>query len=149
MASSEQQNLDLQDKSTYHAWTSHSIRYNDLDPLGHVNNAVYATFVEAGRTALLQPLFKEHAHLNLDTVLVRSILDFHKELRYPGDVDIGTSVRRIGNTSVVFVNGIFSRETGVCHASGEAYLVFFDLIERKSTRPPQVFRDALEAVMVG
>ena len=146
MSKNGQQDVDLQDKSIYRAWTSHTIRYNDLDPLGHVNNAVYHTFVEAGRTALLQPLFKEHAHLNLDTVLVRTILDFHKELRYPGEVEIGTGVRRIGNTSVVFVNGIFSRDTGVCHASGEAYLVFFDLIERKSTRPPQVFRDALEAV---
>ncbi|MEM7751681.1 MAG: acyl-CoA thioesterase, partial [Pseudomonadota bacterium] len=72
----------------------------------------------------------------------------HKELRYPGDVDIGTGVQRIGNTSVVFINGIFKKDSDVCHASGEAYLVFFDLIERKSTRPPQVFRDVLEAIMV-
>ncbi|MEM6497844.1 MAG: thioesterase family protein, partial [Pseudomonadota bacterium] len=146
--SNEQQQINLQDRSVYRAWTSHSIRYNDLDPLGHVNNAVYSTFVEAGRTALLQPLFKEHAHLNLDTVLVRTVLDFHKELRYPGEVDIGTGVQRIGNTSVVFINGIFQKGTDVCHASGEAYLVFFDLIERKSTRPPQVFRDVLEGIMV-
>ncbi|MEM9357074.1 MAG: thioesterase family protein [Pseudomonadota bacterium] len=148
MGSNEQQQINLQDRSVYRAWTSHSIRYNDLDPLGHVNNAVYSTFVEAGRTALLQPLFKEHAHLNLDTVLVRTVLDFHKELRYPGEVDIGTGVQRIGNTSVVFINGIFQKGTDVCHASGEAYLVFFDLIERKSTRPPQVFRDVLEGIMV-
>ncbi|MEM7749023.1 MAG: acyl-CoA thioesterase, partial [Pseudomonadota bacterium] len=107
MDSGDQKQIDLQDRSVYRAWTSHTIRYNDLDPLGHVNNAVYSTFVEAGRTALLQPLFKEHAHLNLDTVLVRTVLDFHKELRYPGDVDIGTGVQRIGNTSVVFINGIF------------------------------------------
>jgi len=148
MGSNEQQQINLQDRSVYRAWTSHTIRYNDLDPLGHVNNAVYSTFVEAGRTALLQPLFKEHAHLNLDTVLVRTVLDFHKELRYPGEVDIGTGVQRIGNTSVVFINGIFQKGTDVCHASGEAYLVFFDLIERKSTRPPQVFRDVLEGIMV-
>ncbi len=148
MGSNEQQQINLQDRSVYRAWTSHTIRYNDLDPLGHVNNAVYSTFVEAGRTALLQPLFKEHAHLNLDTVLVRTVLDFHKELRYPGEVDIGTGVQRIGSTSVVFINGIFQKGTDVCHASGEAYLVFFDLIERKSTRPPQVFRDVLEGIMV-
>ena len=148
MSINEQQQVDLKNRASYRAWTSHTIRYNDLDPLGHVNNAIYSTFVEAGRTALLQPMFKEYAHLNLDIVLVRTVLDFHKELNYPGDVDIGTSVRRIGNTSVVFINGIFDRNTDVCHASGEAHLVFFDLIERTSTRPPQVFRDALENVMI-
>lgn len=149
MSNSDKPDVDLQDRSIYRAWTSHTIRYNDLDPLGHVNNAVYSTFVEAGRTALLQPLFTENASLKIDTVIVRSVMDFHKELRYPGAVDIGTSVLRIGKTSVVFANGIFGRETGVCHASGEAYLVFFDLVERKSTPPPKVFRDALEAVMTG
>ncbi len=148
MSTDGQPNIDLKDRSIYQAWTSHTIRYNDLDPLGHVNNAVYSTFVEAGRTALLQPLFKEHSHYNLDVVLVRTILDFHKELQYPGEVDVGTSVKRIGNTSVVFVNGIFGRGTDVCHASGEAYLVFFDLIGRTSKQPPQVFRDALEDIMI-
>ena len=91
----------------------------------------------------------ENASLGIDTVIMRSVMDFHKELRHPCAVDIGTSVLRIGKTSIVFANGIFGRETSVCHDSGEAYLVFFDLVERKSTPPPKLLRDVLEAVIVG
>ena len=54
MSKGEKQDINLQDRSIYRAWTTHTIRYNDLDPLGHVNNAIYSTFMEAGRTALLQ-----------------------------------------------------------------------------------------------
>lgn len=140
--------LDLTDRSIYRSWVSHTIRYNDLDPLGHVNNAVYSTFLEAGRTAFLQPMFKEHSHLNLDVVLARVILDYRKELTYPGEVEIGTSIKRIGNTSVVFVNGVFERGTDICSATGEAYLVFFDLKTRKSTPPPPKIRAALDTLLI-
>lgn len=140
--------LDLTDRSLFRSWTAHSIRYNDLDPLGHVNNAVYSTFLEAGRTAFLQPMFKEYGDGNLDIVLARVIIDYKRELTFPGAVDIGTSVRRIGNTSVQFVNGIFVSGTDVCSATGEAFLVFFDLESRKSTPPPPHIRAALETLLI-
>ena len=141
--------IDLKDRSIYRSWVTHTIRYNDLDALGHVNNAIYSTFVEAGRTAFLQPLFDEHKHLNVDVVLARIILDYHRELRYPGAVDIGTAVRRVGNSSVVFVNAIFEKDSDVCCASGEAYLVFFDLINRTSMAPPPKIRAAVESLLIG
>ena len=148
MSDDSRTDVDLTDRSIYRSWVSHTIRYNDLDPLGHVNNAVYSTFLEAGRTAFLQPMFNQHSDKNLDVVLARVILDYRKELTYPGAVDIGTSVKRIGNTSVVFVNGVFDQDTGACSATGEAYLVFFDLVTRKSTPPPPDIRAALETLLL-
>lgn len=148
MSSGDLPELDLTDRSIYRSWVSHTIRYNDLDPLGHVNNAVYSTFLEAGRTGFLQPLFDEHKHLNVDVVLARIILDYRRELRYPGAVDIGTAVKRIGNKSAVFVNAVFEKDTDICSASGEAYLVFFDLVGRKSMVPPPKIRAALETLLI-
>ncbi len=90
--------LDRKARETYPVWTYHTIRYNDTDSLGHVNNAVYSTFFEAGRTSFIIPMledFKEEAP-HLDFVLARIIIDFHKELRYPGTVDIGSRVLRLG-----------------------------------------------------
>ena len=46
--------IDLRDRASFRIWTTHTVRYNDQDPLGHVNNAVYSTFLEAGRTALIK-----------------------------------------------------------------------------------------------
>lgn len=146
--STQQPELDLTSRGIYRSWVSHTIRYNDLDPLGHVNNAVYSTFLEAGRTAFLQPMFDQYGDGKLDVVIARVIIDYRRELTYPGEVEIGTAIKRIGNTSVVFVNGVFKKGTDICSATGEAYLVFFDLETRKSTPPPPQIRAALETLFV-
>lgn len=137
--------LDRKARETYPVWTFHTIRYNDTDSLGHVNNAVYSTFFEAGRTAMVVPMleeFKDEAP-HLDFVLARIIIDFHKELRYPGGVDIGSRVLRLGTKSMTFLNGVFRSETDECVASCEAILVFFDLEKRRSVEPPERLREMI------
>ncbi len=146
--STEQPEFDLTDRDLYRAWVTHTIRYNDLDPLGHVNNAVYSTFLEAGRTAFMQPLLDTYGGGNLDIVIVRLILDYRRELTYPGEVNIGTAVKRIGNTSLVFANGVFKAGSEDCVAAGEAHLVFFDLTTRKSTPPPPEIKAALKDIQI-
>jgi len=146
MEEDRQRVLDLTDRSIYKAWMSHTIRYNDIDQLGHVNNAVYSTFLEAGRETFLRPLFQQYGNGRLDIVIARSIVDYHRELTYPGAVDIGTAIIRIGNKSVVFVNGIFKSDSAYCAATAEAHMVFFDLVTRKSAVPPPAIRTALDTL---
>ena len=71
--------LDLKSRATYPEWVSHTLRYNDQDPLGHINNAVYSTFLEAGRTAFMQPLLDEHGRGRTDIVLARVVIDYLRE----------------------------------------------------------------------
>lgn len=139
--------VDLKARATYPEWVTHTIRYNDQDGLGHVNNAVYSTFFEQGRTAFLYPFLKNAGDPKLDIVLARVIIDYHKELTFPGTVDIGTCVLRLGTKSVTFGNGVFKGGTDECVASGEAVLVFFDLEKRASTLPPPDVRARLEAMV--
>jgi acyl-CoA thioester hydrolase len=139
--------VDPSARASYPAWVSHTLRYNDQDPLGHINNAVYSTFFEAGRTALTQPLLEDSGAANIDTVLVRVVIDYLQELTYPGTVDIGTRVKRIGTKSITFGNGVFKGDTDECVAAGEAVLVFFDTQARKSVEPPTSVRAALESMM--
>ena len=142
---------DIRDRDSYKIWTSHTIRYNYQDPLGHVNNAVYSTFFEAGRTDFIQPMLKEISDetTTLDFVLARITIDFVKELPYPGTVDIGTRVLRLGTKSMTFANAVFKGGTDECVATCEAILVFFDLQERVSIAPPARLRAMLEARMQG
>lgn len=139
--------FDPRARASYRIWTSHSIRYNDQDPLGHVNNAVYSTFFEAGRTAFIKPMLEEIADetTTLDFVLARITIDFISELAYPGSVDIGTRVLRLGTKSMTFSNGVFKSGTDACVATCEAILVFFDLEQRASVIPPARLRVMLEA----
>lgn len=136
-------------RSSFRIWASHTIRYNDQDKLGHVNNAVYSTFFEAGRTAYIEPMIEEMGDEagTLDFVLARITIDFVKELRYPGTVDIGTRVRRLGTKSMTFTNAVFKGGTDECVATCDAVLVFFDLATRKSVEPPAKLRAILEMDM--
>ena len=81
------------------ARTSDKLRYGDTDRQGHVNNAVYSTFFETGRVEMLHagdvPPPEGKAF-----VIARVTIDFQREVNWPGEVEIGTGVAAIGNSSI-------------------------------------------------
>jgi acyl-CoA thioester hydrolase len=114
--------------------TSADIRYADMDRQGHVNNAVFATFSEIGRVAFLYDPERPLAPEGASFVIARLAIDFHAELFWPGTVEIGTGVTKIGRSSFTLAQGIFSR--GVRVASVEAVIVLFDATARTSRLLP-------------
>ena len=78
--------------------TTQQLRFCDTDKLGHINNAVYAEMLEAGRVEMLEPLGLlggPHA-----VVIARLEIDYLREMNWPGTVRIETSVARIGTKSM-------------------------------------------------
>jgi acyl-CoA thioester hydrolase len=106
------------------------IRYADLDPQGHVNNAVFATYFESGRVAMFRNPDLGIGVLNATYVLVRQEIDFLNELHWPGDVEIGTALVEFGRSSFTVVQTIFEGE--ICAAAGRATLVMLDATTRKA-----------------
>ena len=82
--------------------TTHRLRFNDTDALGHVNNAVFAVMVEQGRAELVRVAgIGTHTPGHM-VVIVRLELDFKAEMSWPGEVVIETEVAGIGNRSFRF-----------------------------------------------
>jgi acyl-CoA thioester hydrolase len=108
------------------------IRYADLDPQGHVNNAVFATYFETGRVALFRDPDLGIGVSNATYVLVRQEIDFLHELRWPGHVEIGTALAEFGRSSFTVAQTIFHGD--VCAAAGRATLVMLDT-ETRRARP--------------
>lgn len=110
---------------------SDNVRFGDLDPNQHVNNAVYATYFETGRVTLM----KDPRHgLNPPGhawMVVRLDIHFRAELRWPGTVELGLGVARFGRTSLTFDQVVFSE--GNCVASAKATCVLIDERTRKPT----------------
>ena len=127
---------------SYRAWTSLPIRFGDQDVLGHVNNAATAAYLEHARCEHLIPLIEAAAVPNLDIVLARIVIDYVREMRYPGTVEVGVRIARLGNKSFVIAAGVFLGE--VCCATSEATIVFFDAVTRRSATPTDGLRRALE-----
>lgn len=135
---------DLTRRETFRTWTRISVRYNDLDPLGHVNNAAMAIFLEQARCELITPRLRAHSRF-LDMVLASTKLDYLKELHYPGEVEIGTIATRIGTKSFELAHGVF--QNGVCAGTGSVVMVVFDLEKRASALPPADVRALLESLL--
>lgn len=106
------------------------VRYADLDPQGHVNNAVFATYFETGRVAMFRTPDLGIGVPNATFVLVRQEIDFLKEMRWPGEVEIGTALAELGRSSFTVMQTIFN--DGVCAATGRATLVMMDTQTRRS-----------------
>jgi len=107
------------------------IRFADLDPQGHVNNAVFSTYFETGRVAMFRNPDLGIGVLDGTYVLVRAEIDFMRELRWPGNVEIGTALAEFGRTSFKVVQVIF--HDGACVAAGRFIMVLAD----KNTRRPR------------
>lgn len=122
-----------------------TIRYGDTDMLGHVNNAVYSTYLETGRTRLLLSP-RRLAPQGMGFALVRLVLDYRAEMRWPGEAHIGTGVISIGRSSVGLRQAIF--QDGQCMATAETVVVLFDLAERRAAPLPDDMRAALGALMM-
>ena len=79
--------------------TTHRLRFNDTDKLGHVNNAVFAVMLEQGRSELMVLAGLPVGGHDEAVVIVRMELDFLAEMNWPGDVTIETAVSRLGGRS--------------------------------------------------
>jgi acyl-CoA thioester hydrolase len=76
-----------------------AIRWRDLDGLRHVNNAVYATYLEEARDALFEAVLPGRTFW--DYVLVHVAIDFRRELRLEDErVVVSCAVDRIGRSSI-------------------------------------------------
>lgn len=118
-----------------------TIRYGDTDKLGHVNNAVFSTFLETGRTRMLLGPESVAAPQGMGFALVRLVLDYRAEIHWPGTVEIGTRVLGIGRSSFTLAQAVF--QNGACVATAETVLVLFDLAARRAAPLPEATRELL------
>ena len=75
-------------------------RFGDLDPQGHVNQAVFMTYFESGRVAMFRNKDLGIGVPGATFVLVRMEVNYMKELHWPGTIEIGTGVAEFGRTLV-------------------------------------------------
>ena len=116
---------NLKTMSIYSNWAKSTIRYSDLDPNGHVNNGAINAFFEDGRVRFRNDrMLKLGGEILTGFALVKFTAEYLAPLYFPGSVDVGTVVTRIGQSSFSLGQGIFS--DGTCVATAEVITVSFD-----------------------
>jgi len=108
-----------------------NVRFGDLDPNQHVNNAVYATYFETGRVTLMKDRSYGLMPEGLAWIMVRLDMHFRAELHWPATIELGLGVSKLGRTSVTFDQVVFS--AGRCIASAQSVNVLIDEASRRPT----------------
>jgi len=114
----------LDERASYAHFARHSLRFADLDALGHVNNLATAAIFESVRVSFLAEAGMPVSAPKRGFVIARMTVDYLRELHFPGEVEVGTRVLRIGRSSITIGQGLFSN--GECIATGTAVCVRID-----------------------
>ena len=122
------------------------IRWRDLDALRHVNNAVYATYLEEARDEWFVRALGPGGNF-WDYVLARIAIDFRRELTQEDDaLVVRTRLVRIGTSSLTLREEILSLEGWVA-AEAESVVVARDPDTGRSRPLDDAERTALAAML--
>jgi acyl-CoA thioester hydrolase len=122
------------------------IRYGDLDPQGHVNNAKYLTYFEQARVFYLIQLglFSRHQSFMDVGVIVADIhITFHTPARYEDHIKVGVRTSKIGNKSMTVEQCVMNIDTGELLASGTVIWVTFDYLGHMPISVPDEWRNRI------
>jgi acyl-CoA thioester hydrolase len=110
-----------------------TVRFRDCDPLGHVNNAVYLTYLEQARFHLWRAQFGyvaraagEGGRRGLGFILARAEIDFTAQARYGDELDVHLGLDSVRRSSFTYVYEIANVETQQVIAKARTVQVRFD-----------------------
>ena len=116
-----------------------TVRFRDVDAMGHVNNAVFLTYLEEARIAFLDPLGADVS----STILARAEIDFRAPLQTGDELEIGVRPYNVGTKSFELEYEI--RSAGLVAAEAKTVIVSFDYESGRSVDVPQAWREGLAA----
>ena len=117
------------------------VRFADVDAMGHVNNAVFLTWMEAARTHfMLEQGLAERVDA-LGMILARAEVDFRSPVRFGEDVEVGVRPSRLGTKSFALEYEV--RADGRLAAEGSSVLVAFDYAANEPIAVPEPWRAVL------
>jgi acyl-CoA thioester hydrolase len=126
--------------------TTENVRYRDTDRQGHVNNAVFGTYFEAGRVGMLyQP------NLNMDFsqsafVVAKITMELRGEIVWPNKIRIGVGILHTSSTSLLIGSNLYVNETLV--ATSETLVVHIDYQTKKSAKIPENLLQKLQSFLI-
>jgi len=119
------------------------VRFRDLDAMGHVNNAVFLTYIESARVAFLQHLGAAATLEEMSIIVARIEIDFRAPVGFGDDVEISVHASRFGGKS--FDLDYEVRADGKVVAEAKSVLVSYDYGKGEAVELPDKWRERLAA----
>lgn len=129
--------------SDYKFFHPTEVRYGDLDPQGHVNNAKYLTYFEQARIYYLIQLglfSKDQSFMEVGVIIADIHITYHATTHYGDPIHVGVKTVKIGNKSITTEQALINTQTGKAAATATVVLVTFDYEGLKPIPVPQEWR---------
>lgn len=123
-----------------------TIRWGEMDALGHLNNVAYFRLMEEARVQWLESLDVTLANTGEGVVVVNVSCDFLRQVHYPATIRLHSFVDRIGRSSVDLHQRMYLEgDDGEPCAEGRSRIVWIDYRTGRSAPLPASLRARLEA----
>lgn len=121
------------------------VRYADLDPQGHVNNAKYLTYIEQARVQYIYSLklWTGGSFMDFGVILADAQMSFKSPITFGQAVRVGARVSRIGNKSITMEYCLEDSADGKELATGSTVMVTYDYHTQQTIAVPETWRKAI------
>ncbi len=123
------------------------VRFNDVDGMGHVNNALYLTYLEHCRMRFFTEVAGSRSERDFPFILAHAAIDYKAPMKMNAQPNVKMWTARIGGKSWDFDYEIKDRKTGVVYATAKTVQVAYDYQIEKSDVLDGALKDLVKTLM--
>ncbi len=132
--------------SDYHFYHPVEVRYGDLDPQGHVNNAKFLTYFEQARIEYLIEMgffTKDQSFMEIGVIVADVHIAYREPVYFGQNIKVGIRVIKLGNKSMTCEQTVVDADSGKELAKGELVIVTYDYKAGKTISIPNEWREKI------
>lgn len=115
------------------------IRFNDVDQMGHVNNAVIMEYLDLGKDAFFSAHGLPPTKGDFTVMVVHCDVDFRAQIHYHDTIHVETELEKLGHKSLTVMQRVVNSETGTVCVECRTVLAGY----RRSTSQSEVIPDVV------
>ena len=134
--------------SDFRFYNPNEIRYGDLDPQGHLNNAKHLTYFEQARIHYMIELglfTKDQSFMQIGVIVADVHITYLEPIYFGQNIKVGVHAAKLGTKSMTWEQNIVDADTGRELARGEVIIVTYDYKDEKTIPVPQEWRERITA----
>ncbi len=132
--------------SDFHFYHPIEVRYGDLDPQGHVNNAKHLTYFEQARVQYMIELglfTKDQSFMQIGIILADVHITYLEPVYFGQNIKVGVRAAKLGNKSMTCEQNVVDADSGRELAKGELVIVTYDYEAGKTIPIPREWRERI------
>jgi acyl-CoA thioester hydrolase len=133
-------------RAAFRFWWPVTVRWGDMDAMGHVNNMVYFQYLESARVGFCEAWgwkSRDLSSARQGPVIVSQLFNYRRPLHYPAEVEVGLECTEIRGRSFVLACAIFRKGSDELIGDGHCVMVWLDYASGKAVEIPSSLREGL------